>query len=222
MKIEKINDNKIKITLDISDLEENNIDLHSFLSNSDESKELFTSMLDKAEKEVGFVTDDYKVMIEALATSDGTFVLTVTRLAPPKSSESLKTKKLSIKRKQPCENNLKIIYCFDNFDEFCNFCDFAKTTVFAHLDGLSDKTSLYEFNTHYYLVITNLHINNNLLKTFLSLITEFARYVNNPELFEAKLAEFGNLIINESAISIGIKYFTKQKKSTKKNIPPKS
>ena len=67
MQIEKISENKIRITLNIQDVEEKNIDLHTFMSNSIESQDLFFDMLDKAEKEVGFETKDYKLMIEALA-----------------------------------------------------------------------------------------------------------------------------------------------------------
>ena len=67
MQIEKLNENKIRITLNLQDLKENNIDLHSFMANSIESQDLFYNMLDKAEKEVGFETKDYKLMIEALA-----------------------------------------------------------------------------------------------------------------------------------------------------------
>ena len=81
MKIEKLNDDKIRITLNMEDLKDNDIDFHSFMSNSLESQELFMAMLDKAEKEVGFVTDNYKIMIEALAMSNGSFVLTITRIS---------------------------------------------------------------------------------------------------------------------------------------------
>ena len=80
MKIEKLTENKIKITLNIDDLDENNINLHSFMANSFETQDLFYTILDKAEKEVGFITDNYKLMIEALSSSDGTFILTITRL----------------------------------------------------------------------------------------------------------------------------------------------
>lgn len=52
MKIEKLNDDKIRITLNLKDLEENHIDFHTFMSNSIESQELFLDMLDKAEKEL--------------------------------------------------------------------------------------------------------------------------------------------------------------------------
>lgn len=73
MRIEKITENKIRIILNIQDLKENNIDLHSFMSNSIESQDLFYDMLDKAEKEIGFKTKDYKLMIEALAVPERKF-----------------------------------------------------------------------------------------------------------------------------------------------------
>ena len=73
MQIEKITENKIKIILNIQDLQEKNIDLHSFMSNSIESQDLFYDMLDKAEKEIGFETKDYKLIIEALAIPNRKF-----------------------------------------------------------------------------------------------------------------------------------------------------
>lgn len=70
MKIEKLNENKIRITLNMDDLNERNIDFQSFMSNSIESQDIFLDMLNRAEKEVGFNTDDCKIMIEALALND--------------------------------------------------------------------------------------------------------------------------------------------------------
>ncbi|MBQ2916958.1 MAG: adaptor protein MecA [Clostridia bacterium] len=75
MQIEKITENKIRITLNIRDLQEKNIDLHSFMSNSIESQELFNEMLNKAEKEIGFETKDYKLIIEALAIPNRKFYI---------------------------------------------------------------------------------------------------------------------------------------------------
>lgn len=73
MQIEKLNENKIRITLNLDDLKENDIDLHSFMASSIESQDLFYNMLDRAEKEVGFETKDYKLMIEALAIPNRKF-----------------------------------------------------------------------------------------------------------------------------------------------------
>ncbi len=211
MKIEKLNDNKIRITLNLKDLEENHIDFHTFMSNSIESQELFLDMLDKAEKELGFVTDDYRVMIEALAMSNGNFVLTVTRFEYEHDNVhekgTYKKKKVNIKRKTCDVNTAKAIYCFESFDEYCTFCSFLSNSVLKYTNDFVDTVSLYEYNDKYYLVFSNIHINDKLLKTFCSAITEFAHFVNNAGLFENKLLEYGKLLIKDNAIDICIKHF---------------
>lgn len=49
MKIEKIDENKIRATFSMRDLNDKNIDLHSFMSDSSESQKLFLDLLDEAE-----------------------------------------------------------------------------------------------------------------------------------------------------------------------------
>lgn len=207
MKIEKLNDNKIRITLNLTDLEENHIDFHTFMSNSIESQKIFLDMLDKAEKEVGFVTDDYRVMIEALAMSDGNFVLTVTRFESEKTNTTYRKKKVNIKRKISEIDTKKAIYCFNTFDEYCSFCNFLNNNILKYMNDFADNMSLFEYNSKYYLVISNIHINTNLLKTFCSSITEFAHFVEGATLFENKLLEYGNLIMKDNAIDTCIKHF---------------
>lgn len=209
MKIEKLNDDKIRITLNMEDLKEQDIDFHSFMSNPIESQDLFMDMLEKAEKEVGFVTDDYRVMIEALATSSGNFILTVTRINPEKQKSTYKPKKINIKRKIATVNTEKAIYCFDTFDEFLEYCKFLKNDILQYLNELVTSNKLYKYNDKYYLVLENIHMNTHLLKSFTSGITEFAHFINNSDLFENKLLEYGNAIIESNAISECFKYFVK-------------
>ncbi len=73
MKIEKLTENKIRVTLNITDLHKKNIDFQSFMSSSIESQDLFLDMLEQAEKEFGFTTKDYKLLLEAIATSERKF-----------------------------------------------------------------------------------------------------------------------------------------------------
>lgn len=75
MRIEKITENKIRIILNMQDLKEKNIDLHTFMSNSIESQDLFYDMLDEVEKQIGFKTKDYKLMIEAIAVPERNFYI---------------------------------------------------------------------------------------------------------------------------------------------------
>ena len=207
MKIEKLNEDKIRITLNLQDLQEKDIDFHAFMSNSIESQDIFLDMLEEAEKEVGFVTEDYRIMIEALAMNDGNFVLTVTRIGQEKDKCTYKKKKLNIKRKSCIPNANKAIYCFNCFDEFCEFCNFLKRNVLKNMDGFAEKISLYFYNDKYYLVLSNIKVSIGLLKTFCSSITEFAHFINNSELYESKLLEYGNLIIDDNAVDVCMKYF---------------
>lgn len=207
MKIEKLNDDKIRITLNLEDLKENDIDFHTFMSNSIESQELFLDMLDKAKEEVGFVTDNYRIMIEALAMSNGTFVLTVTRLKSEKGNSTYKKKRVNIKRKSSSVDTNKAIYCFNSFDEFCSFCDFLKLHILKHMNEFTNSISLYEYNEKYYLVFTKINVNTHLLKSFCSSISEFAHFVENADLFESKLLEYGKLIMKDTAIDTCIKHF---------------
>ena len=172
-----------------------------------EDQELFLDMLDEAEKEVGFVTDDYRIMIEALAMADGNFILTVTRLSQDKEKTASKRKKVHIKRKNTPVNPSKAIYCFNSFDEFCLFCNFLNHSIFKHTNDFVETVSLYEYKNHYYMLLNHIHMNSTLLKKFYSSITEFARFVNEPELFESKLLEYGTLIMKDRAIELCMKHF---------------
>ncbi len=68
LRIEKLDENKIRIFLNLNDLKEKNIDFHYFMANPIETQALFADVLDKAEKELGFVTKNYQLSIDAIAT----------------------------------------------------------------------------------------------------------------------------------------------------------
>ena len=209
MKIEKLNENKIRITLNMDDLNKRNIDLHSFMSNSIESQDIFLDMLDKAEEEVGFNTDDCRIMIEALALKNGLFVLTITKFKHTDETSNISKKNVHIRRKNPILNLEKTIYSFDSFDIFCDFCSFLKNILEENqISKFAKNAELYEYNSNYYLVLSNLNTNSKSFKYICSSITEFADFVNNSELFETKLKEYGKLISGKNALLKCMQYFT--------------
>ena len=202
MKIEKINDDKIRITLSIDDLKEKNIDFHSFMANPIESQDLFLDMLETAEKEVGFVTKNYKIILDALFTSEGTFILTVTR-----DSNNLPKKKISVKRKASVLSSSTVIYSFTQFEDIISFCKYVSYLPQKDKIYTSKNTSLFEFQGSYYLVFRNIKCSLQKLKTFGFSISEFGTYVDNSDLFERKLLEYGKKIIENNAINIINKNF---------------
>lgn len=203
MKIEKITENKIRIILSIDDLKAKNIDLHSFMSNSIESQSLFVDMLNEAEKTVGFYVNDSKVLIEALASTEGLFVFTITKV----EDDSHKKRSLRIKRKSVNTNYKKAIYRFDTFDEFCNFCTYVNNSIGENLAGFAKNNSLYFYEGKYYLVITDINIKNSNIKMLFAIISEFAKGINHAESFESKLQEYGKPIMKRNAIKRSIDYF---------------
>lgn len=208
MKFEKLNENKIRITLNNQDLAEKHIDFHSFMSNSQESQNLFLDMLDEAEKKVGFITKDYKIRIEALAMSDGNFILTITRFGKSIDTETkpLRMKKVKIKRKNLDMTSKQLIYHFDNFDDFCNFSNFI--SKLDNFTSIAKNIVLYLYQDTYYLCLSNINIEHKSIKQLYTLITEFGTYVDNSEVFGRKLAECGKIAIKNNAIKTCIKYFS--------------
>ncbi len=210
MKIEKLNEDKIRITLNMDDLTARNIDFQTFMSNSIESQDIFLDMLNKADEEVGFNTDDCRIMIEALALSDGHFVLTITKFEH-KADEKLlpKKKNLHIKRKSPTLNFEKSIYSFESFDAFCEFCTFLKNTLRERqIVEFAKSADLYEYNSNFYLVLSEINTTSPNLDYICSSITEFAHFVNVSELFERKIKEYGKCVIEGSALSKCMEFFT--------------
>ena len=212
MKIEKLTENKIRIVLNIEDLEINNIDFESVLNNTPETQTLILSILNQAEKEIGFYTKDCKILIEALASFDGNFVFTITKTTPSlAATASFSRPKPQAKRKTFKIDSNNIIYSFQNFDEFCEFCKALHIEFLSHesLKLICRNTSLYFYKNTYYLLISGINTNYKHLNLFFSVISEFTDRIENYKNFDAKLIEHGKVIFKKHAISNTINIFVK-------------
>lgn len=205
MKIEKLTENKIRIILNIDDLAKKNISLSKLSQNTDEAQKLFKSILKEAEKEIGFNSSDSKLMIEAFASTDGFFVVTFTKLDT--SSDLFKSKKPKAKRKSPCFSCNTAIYKFYSFEEFCNFCTYLSGIGLNDLKSFAKCISLYEYNSVYFLVFSDINRNFNLSGKFYIAISEFAKLVSNSDNFKSILFEHGNIVFKNNAIKQGSTIF---------------
>ncbi len=207
MKFEKVSDTKIRVILTPEDLIKEHIDFHSFMTNSAESQDLFLNILDKAEKEIGFITQDCKIRIETLAMSGGDFIFTVTKLLPDNTSDLHIRKKVKVRRKKVSMSSNNLVYKFDCFDDFCEFSNFvSNNTIYSKLK-IAKSILLYSYNNYYYLVFKNLNTNLSDIRNFFSGISEFCTYVNNSDVFMYKLQERGKIIFKNNAITKCLYYF---------------
>lgn len=213
MKFEKLNENKIRITLTMNDLADKNIGLHDFMSNSIKSQDLFLDMLDEAEKKVGFESRNCKIKIEALAMTENDFILTITKVSPPlnKKQPPVDSKvRPQVRRKSNVFKSNHLLYKFITFDDYCDFMEFLLSNNLNDSFKIADKITLYTYNKNYYLDLYNINAKYKKLSIFITTITEFSSYILNPDLFICKLNEIGTIFIKNNALKKSL-----QKKNNK-------
>lgn len=198
MRFEKLNNDKIRIILDLQDLEDNDIDYQAFMSNSSDSQNFFMEILNEAEEQTGFVTKDYKLMIEAFATIGGDFIITVTRSLPDFDLSYYPKRTIRARRKSNKLNTDSIIYEFNSFDDIYDFVLLLKNLNLTGLGAFTKDFSLYTYKNKYYLVMDNINKNFADIKTFLCALTEFGKSINNSNLFKSKLNEYGTLVVKNN------------------------
>lgn len=136
---------------------------------------------------------------------NGKFILTITRLS--KESESNK-KYLKAKRKTANYKKSTYVYKFNTFEDFCNFSSYIY--ISSNINMLSPflkSSRLHSFDNSYYLVLPNANIKFEKFKQIHYTIIEFANFIDNSELFERKLLEYGKLIFKTNAINNCVKHF---------------
>ena len=146
MKIEKLSDNQIKLTLTRADLKERNINLEELIKPSEKTQELFRNIMEQAFNECGFSFENTPLMVEAAPVSVDGLMIIVTKLPEketPKDKLSLisqnkdmrRYKKKSISPYIPEETSDEgiCIYSFDSLDSVAS----ASTRLTAIFNGLS-------------------------------------------------------------------------------------
>ena len=88
MKIEKINDNQIRCTLNKEDLEDRDINLSELAFGTGKTKELFQDMMQQANDDFGFEVNDIPLMVEAMPLSSEGIVLVITKVEHPEDTKS--------------------------------------------------------------------------------------------------------------------------------------
>ena len=88
MKIEKISENQIRCTLTSADLSSRQMKLSELAYGSEKARRLFQDMMQEAEYEFGFTSDNSPLMIEAIPTSLDSIVLIITKVEDPEELDT--------------------------------------------------------------------------------------------------------------------------------------
>ena len=141
MKIERLNENQIRCTLNKSDLASRQLKINELAYGSDKAKELFRDMMQQASYELGFEAEDTPLMIEAIPVSSECIVLIVTKVDNP---EELDTRFSRFSPSDSDDDN----FGFDDIEtiEGNDYSDFSLPTANEELDecAATDEEGLPE------------------------------------------------------------------------------
>lgn len=208
MRIEKLDENKLRILITNQELKEKNIDFHTFMSNPIESQSVFGEILKKAENELGFTTKNYQIHIEAILINYSDFIITITRELP--TTADIATKKIYIKRKKIKKESTQAIYIFNCFDDFCSFSEYIISNN-INITKLAKSLTLYYYNNQYYFIINDINLNFQGTGFFLASISEFGLFNSSSKMIKSKIIESGKLIFKNNALETCNKFFSNQK-----------
>ena len=212
MKIEKLNEDEIKIIFDYTELEENNISLHSFLSNSIESQKLFLAILDIANEDLGFDTTNSKISYEALSYDNKNFVVFITKSRLNSKLENSSVISNTIKDSTNNnffnflgndllnfeKNNLPniLLYKFENINDVFAFCDYINNS----LSNLNFNSSLHKYNNLYFIKIDIKDLSLENKKKIIFSLTEFKNNLNLSNISLLRFEELSEILIKNNAI----------------------
>lgn len=209
LKIEKISDNMIKVTISLKELEERDIDFQSLARNPEAAQELLWDMMELAEMQYGFDFSNVHVAFEPICDFIEGFIITITQIDEDMDFEFLhrhlknKIRRRSVKTNKRARRIIypvKMVYCFESLEDVCDLAGKIH-------DKYSGDSSLYKLANRYYLFLESTQPINY---TKLELLSgEYGRRIRNTVYYEGYLNEYGDIMIKKDAINILYQYFTK-------------
>ncbi len=206
MRIEKVNENVLRVTITLSDLEERNIDLGSLNYNSPAAQELFWDMMERAEEEYGFASHDSQLIFEASPENEDGFVVTITKVDSDGEFESIqkyikskyKNSELRQKKKKSKVCSALKIYCFESIEDLCKL----SKRICSYYKG---ESSLIKCKDSYYLLLTGSSASSS--QSLDIFMCEYSTQITNVSFFEGYLNEYGEKIIEDNALQTLNTYF---------------
>ncbi len=214
MKIEKINENKIKFLLTDEDLKEREIKLSELAQGTEKAQAFFRDIMTKALEDFGFDATNSPLMIEAMPVAINGIVIIVSKVISdtplttditltPQSLDTRKFKQEGVQiiknistnttSKQNIDDEMNIyIYSFETIDDIIKLSNRIK-------DLTEILSVLYKYNDRYFLAIQEPYsITSNLDY----LLAEYGQKHITNIISKYHLDEHAEVIMNTSALNI--------------------
>ena len=221
MKIEKINDNQVKIMLSRFDLDERNLRIDELAYGSEKAQALFRDIMAEAHVQYGFESENLPLMIEAIPYSRDSITIIVTKVTnPPDLEERFKYFQNKFQSDIHHHENIVshapnmpsqapkaatpkpkpspvLVFSFDTLDKAA----LAAVEALKRLpSGLPLTDILFKHDNLYYLYIELPRPNPVLALTIISAACEFGQRHEISEYSKHYLLEHGTVLIQNEAL----------------------
>lgn len=207
MRIEKINENKIKVLIDVDEAREWNVDIKSISANTPEIQDMFRTAIKLAERDAEFFVDGAKLFIEAIPDKMDGFGMLITKVfsegdlsrAIDNCSYKGRIKRTRLKPESPAHSVIgKRIFKFNDFDNVCHAADAISREFF----GIS---TLYKLGGEYYMLL--IPQDRLLMLDIEKIMLEFSERQEKTLISHGRLNELAEVMIKDNAVEILAEYF---------------
>lgn len=212
MKIERLGENQIRLTLTKSDLQARDIKLEDLMQHSSKTQTLFREIMENTLEEYDFMSDSASLMIEASPSGQDSITIVVTRITSKSDDGNITLDDSLFEKRNRNEKSWRdeileeteedepmqlLVYSFKELDHIINF----SLRVANNYKGTS---SIYKVEGQYFLLINNEayrdhSTNENLLPYILQEYGE--KYISNAH-SSSYMLERGESIIELNAINV--------------------
>lgn len=204
MKIEKINDAKLKITLTITDLREQNIDIADLSLDTPKAHSFFDDVLEQAFDEYGFEVNDSPIVIEASPVSKDTLVIFISKVDKEtvidrlkEHSDRLGEAQNAVKKRAPKRKVKSDVLIFSS--ETLTNIELACARLSGFFEGHS---MLYKLNDTYYLILGKNKVKGVTYSSIEGLLSEFLSKCKSSMISLAYIEEYGDVLIKNRTVEI--------------------
>ncbi|KXL53920.1 adapter protein MecA 2 [Anaerotignum neopropionicum] len=213
MKIERVSENQLKLTLTRADLVERDLKLEDLINPSEKTQKLFRDIMEQALDEYDFINESTPLMVEAVPVGVDGIMVIVTKIDPKNKSENpmdllFKNKEAHKWKKKPLdaidtssnENEDLLIFSFRTLDDAIH----ASLRLHGSYQGESE---LHKNNERIFLVLqADTYADESDDYTEL-ILDEFGQKHISTSLAKYYLLEHGETLISANAVEILAKTF---------------
>lgn len=212
MKIEKVNENQIRCTLSKEELADRQIKLSELAYGSEKAKGLFQDMIEQANYEFGFETDDLPLMIEAIPLSGENIILQITKVEYPEELDTRFSKFSEGEAEKESEACILPEFQSEKADDVSNLTKMFEFKKLEQVERLSvvlggfysGENDLYkdESANRFYLLVQKSHHTPEEFNKVCNVISEYAIHRKYIAAKEAYLKEHGKLLVGGNALQV--------------------